>query len=88
MNKKITLKDFHKGKVDLTDFTVELFEDENQPDMIGVYISNNDSSGCEYSVKTVDEIGPLVSEYITGYYLDEKVDNTDKKTCKRLPNGD
>ena len=88
---KVTLKDFHNGGVDLIDLTVELFENEDKPDMIGVCISNDGSSSCEYYVKTIDEIGPLVSEYITNYYLDMKdnqVDDTDKRICDNWPNGD
>lgn len=69
---KITLKNFHDNKIDLPTLEVELFEDEDCPNKIGVYISNDGSSGCEYYVDSVDEIGPIVSEYVLGYYLDMK----------------
>lgn len=69
---KITLKNFHDNKIDLTTLEVELFEDEDYPNKIGIYISNDGSSGCEYYVDSVDEIGPIVSEYVLGYYLDMK----------------
>ena len=44
---------------------LELYKDENGDNFI--YISNENSSGCKYSVRTAEEIGNKVTEYFKNY---------------------
>lgn len=46
---------------------LELYKDENGDDFI--YISNENSSGCKYPVRTAEEIGKRVTEYFKNYVL-------------------
>lgn len=46
---------------------LELYKDEDGGNFI--YISSENSSGCEYSVRTAEEIGNKVTEYFKNYIL-------------------
>ena len=46
---------------------LELYKDKNGNSCI--YISNEDSSGCKYPVRTAEEIGKIVTEYFKTYVL-------------------
>ena len=46
---------------------LELYKDKNGDDFI--YISNENSSGCKYPVRTAEEIGKKVTEYLEDYVL-------------------
>ena len=46
---------------------LELYRDKNGDSFI--YISNENSSGCEYPIRTTEDIGKKVTEYFEDYVL-------------------
>lgn len=60
----------HKIKYLMNDnITVELFV---KNDKQYIYIASDNASGCEYEVKTFDDIGNYVADYVEFYMNEEE----------------